>query len=507
MDKTVRYITGGTLPADSPLYVTRRADSELLHLCKQGEFCYVLTSRQMGKSSLMARTARALAAEGVCCAQIDLENIGTHATEEQWYLGILDTIDSTVCLQSDLLAWWNAHPHLAIAQRFCRYVEDVLLAEVDAPIVVFVDEIDTTLGLGYTDNFFAAIRAFHNARALNPAFQRLSFVLIGVATPDELIHDEVRTPFNIGKRVELTDFSVDEAHPLAAGLAGNDDTRRQTFTKIIDWTGGQPYLTQRLAELASQAQAVPNDVDAIATTELLGDKGRADAHFQFVAKMLRQAPEQEKEELFETALGALKSKPIECVDQSPIHNRLRLAGLLKRVDGKLSYRNRLYRHIFDAPWIKANRPSFWTKANKQLAVLMGIAMLIATVSIFAAVQFAEQKHALEAALHENRDKTSALQSALADNEAKQRALEKVHRGSGEVHRGSGQGQERGARCAGRRRQSKRRRQRAGRESGRGSQCGHPGSQSSRSRNAESRNRNPAGARRRTRRQCQRARRS
>lgn len=423
MTKGLRYQTGGTLPPGSPLYIIRRADSELLRLCREGEFCDVLTSRQMGKSSLMVRTAQTLMAEGFSCALIDLTCIGTNASDDAWYLGILDAIASAVTPKTDLLTWWGNHQYLGVSQRFFCYVEEVLLVEIDCPIVVFVDEIDTSLSLSYADDFFAAIRAFYNARAINPAFQRLSFVLIGVATPNELIHDEARTPFNIGKRVELTDFNIEEAQPLAAGLAGNDDTRRQTLARIIDWTSGQPYLTQRLAELASQAQAAPNDVDAIATTELLGAKGRADVHFQFLAKMLRHAPAPEKEELFETALGALKGKPIECVDQSPIHNRLRLAGLLKRVDGKLRYRNRLYRHIFDASWIKANRPSFWTKTNKRLAVSLGITMLIATLSIYVAVLFAEQKSALETALHENHEKTAALQSALADNQAKQQALE------------------------------------------------------------------------------------
>jgi hypothetical protein len=55
------YVSGGTLRPDAPSYVERQADSDLFQALQHGEFCYALTSRQMGKSSLMARPAA-----GIC---------------------------------------------------------------------------------------------------------------------------------------------------------------------------------------------------------------------------------------------------------------------------------------------------------------------------------------------------------------------------------------------------------------------------------------------------------
>jgi len=88
---------------------------------------------------------------------------------------------------------------------------DVVLSQVAERIVIFVDEIDTTLRLDFTDDFFASIRYLYNARATNRALSRLSFVLLGVASPGDLMKDPERTPFNIGQRVDLGDFSEEDA--------------------------------------------------------------------------------------------------------------------------------------------------------------------------------------------------------------------------------------------------------------------------------------------------------
>ena len=158
MAKQSIYTVGGTVQASGGLYLPRKVDEELLALCRAGTFAYVLTSRQMGKSSLMVRTAERLAEGGIHAVIIDLNQLGIQLTAAEWYLGLLTIIADSLMLETDVMSWWQAHAHLGVTQRLTRFFQEILLAEVKTSVVIFVDEIDTTLNLPFTDDFYAAIR-------------------------------------------------------------------------------------------------------------------------------------------------------------------------------------------------------------------------------------------------------------------------------------------------------------------------------------------------------------
>jgi hypothetical protein len=144
------YTVGGTVQAGGGIYIERAADKELLELCRAGELAFILSSRQVGKSSLMVRTAENLEKENIRSVIIDLSAIGVNVTLDEWYLGILNEIAATLNLGTDIFAWWSKRAALGQAQRMSNFFRDVLLKEVQQHVVLFFDEIDSTLSIPFS---------------------------------------------------------------------------------------------------------------------------------------------------------------------------------------------------------------------------------------------------------------------------------------------------------------------------------------------------------------------
>ncbi len=366
------YATGGAVQASGGIYIPRQADKDLLAWCKAGDYAAILTARQMGKSSLMVRTAKQLESIGGQAAQIDLNEIGTKVkTPEEWYVTFLEIVADNLDLETDVKTWWAAQSNKrSVTNQLILFFRDVLLQEIQSKVVIFVDEIDTTLSLDFTDDFFAAIRSIYNARAEHPDYKRLCFVLIGVVTPSDLIKDPKRTPYNIGRRIDITDFTRSEVQPLAEGLGlGSYIQANRVLNWIFEWTNGHPYLTQLLCfevSIRKQQNWQRGEIDQLVDDLFFGEQSNKDHNLQFVRDMLtvrapiitREAVDDEQENsAIGQVLGAYRDiregKKIHNDERSAVIAHLKLSGAVVPDSGDyLIVRNRIYRRVFDVPWIE-----------------------------------------------------------------------------------------------------------------------------------------------------------
>lgn len=399
-----RYQVGGSLGHHDPSYVERLADTTLYQELIEGEFCYVLNSRQMGKSSLLVRAKTRLEEQGCLCIAIDLTGVGgATATAEQWYKGVIVQLcmGTNLLPQFKLKPWWSGYDDLPLIQRLKLFVEEVLLAHFpERSIIIFIDEIDSVLSLSFpTDEFFAWIRFCFNQRSLNPTYQNLTFALFGVANPSDLIQNPNLTPFNIGTHIELSGFTPAQIQPLLGGLPVPKATAIALLHNILHWTAGQPFLTQKLTQRVStqlhvgalamtqdsaletdtamapsQAMAQPglispsvlplnpqgvqnlcNDterfVSDLVQSHVLKDWKTQDQpeHLITIAKRLLSDPDL-SQRLLGLYQSVLAGEQI-AFDNSQAQVELLLSGLVIPIQGTLQVKNRIYQSIFNQAWV------------------------------------------------------------------------------------------------------------------------------------------------------------
>jgi len=355
------YQVGGSLPENFSGYVRRQADEELYERVKNHEYCYVLNARQMGKSSLRVQTMKRLRADGIACAEVDITRIGaSHQGAEKWLGAFTKNLVRSFGLAErfDLRTWQRQHDDLTPLYRLSLFIEEVLLREVTQPIVIFIDEIDSVLNLDFKDDLFGLIRACCNQRTNNLEFRRLTFVLLGVATPADLISDTSRTPFNIGRAIELQGFRLHEAKPLAQGVQEKADNPQEVLKQILGYTGGQPFLTHKLCQMVEAGERIPDGEESAHVKNLVklrivqnweSESQDDPQHLRTIRDKLLKDKTRSVQRL--TLYQQILQNNSIPADDSLEQMDLRFSGLVVQHQGKLKVYNPIYRCVFNENWV------------------------------------------------------------------------------------------------------------------------------------------------------------
>ncbi len=373
------FKVGGSLRYQHPTYIQRQADRDIYDALKQKEFCYVLNSRQMGKSSLRVRTMKILANEGFKCIAIDLGILGRSVIPDKWYGGLVAELWRKLRLSSGLdddLEWWRSHLELPPVSRFLRFIEDVLLVNCSADIIIFLDEVDNIINLDFRDEFLILIRNCYERRVEYQQYRRLTFCLLGVATPSNLKINRQLSPFNIGHIIQLPGFNLNEAYPLLLGLQDYVAQPESILKEILYWTKGQPFLTQKICSLVVRyGKAKDINISQLIQQRIIDNWEIQDEpeHLKTIRDRLL-FNQVNKARLLTIYQRILENQGI-TIDGSEEQVELRLSGIVTRQqDNQLKVSNPIYEQVFNQQWVAdqlfaispyQNAITAWEQSSRQ----------------------------------------------------------------------------------------------------------------------------------------------
>ncbi|MFP4440781.1 MAG: caspase family protein [Chloroflexaceae bacterium] len=345
----VYFYTSGALPRDYPGYISRPADYAAWRALQQGKLIYTIAPRQVGKTSLLKRLAARLSDQGWCCCQVDLATFG-NLERTHWFQRIGERI-AQACHTTAAIAGLDG---LVDQQAFRTFLLDTIgLRNPAAParLALFFDEVEGLRGMEFSDDFLMTLRDLYQHREDYPGHLLISFA--GAVDPQALIKDQSISPFNIAEEITLNDFTAAETQHLTGYLEQmNLPVEAAVHAQIYAWTGGHPYLTQRLCEIITTwadtraiSRITPEVVDRAVQTGLLAPRSR-DKNIKHVESKLYELLSESPRPLDALAQKLWQrlrlGEPVYSTE--PGFYALYLTGAVAEAsDGQIQLRNRIYR--------------------------------------------------------------------------------------------------------------------------------------------------------------------
>jgi len=260
---TKKFSSSTIVPSE--MYVRRAADKQLEDIIdNMGRPGYVLVARQMGKTNLLLNMKREQEACGHLVYYVDLSV--RHDTARGLFQSIIDGL-----LELDQEGLAQAQSEISTKRRgvnieanleYDRHLR-LILRSTPHKIIIILDEVDSLINVPYSDLIFSQIRSMYFSRTNQRDYHRLTYVLSGVAEPTDLIKDKNISPFNIGQKIYLDNFSMDEIGRLV--LKAGASIRQDLIQHIYSWTGGNPRMTW---DLLAALESSSDDFQALSKTKI-----------------------------------------------------------------------------------------------------------------------------------------------------------------------------------------------------------------------------------------------
>lgn len=238
---------GGAVPLGSEFYVQRPVDVELqASMSKRDSIVLIKGARQMGKTSLLARGLQYSREHAIKTVSTDLQkfNAESFRSIKNFYLALGESFADQLEIGIEPAGLWE--DRRGPNANFERFMRKAVLQRLEGPVVWAMDEVDRLFSTPFGTEFFGLLRSWHNERALDPSgpWTALTIAIAYASEAHLFITDLNQSPFNVGTRLNLEDFTqvqVDELNRRYQGVIKNQEDLNR-FYRLV---GGQPYLVRR----------------------------------------------------------------------------------------------------------------------------------------------------------------------------------------------------------------------------------------------------------------------
>ncbi|MBL7934241.1 MAG: AAA-like domain-containing protein [Bacteroidia bacterium] len=331
------------------LYVQRDADRQITSIINDmGRPGYVLVSRQMGKTNLLLNAKRRLESVDNIFVYVDLSN--PFDNPRTCFENIIDIAIETHedCFKQVAEKIYSKRKELIDGPAHKQHTSELrmLLNEVSGKIVIILDEIDALTKTPYSDQIFAQIRSIYFSRVNYPELEKLTYILSGVVEPTEIIKDPKISPFNIGQKIFLNDFSKEEFNKFIENAQIN--LSQDVLDRIFYWTSGNPRITW---DLCSQ---IEKELESSELSSSTVDKIVKDLYLKSFDKPpidnIREIVKNDKE-LRDAIIEIGYNKGKEVSDK--VKNKLYLAGIINYGDDDIHIKNQIIKQSLNSDWIRS----------------------------------------------------------------------------------------------------------------------------------------------------------
>lgn len=264
---------GGVLPLDSLLYMERPVDIAFRDALDRKPMIVLLKGpRQIGKTSLLVRGVDQARKQGARLVYSDLQSIGHESihSPRDLFSAMSRIISRELKLNITMDDIYDERD--GPNKNFESYLFNHVLS---SPVIWFIDEVDQLFDFDFHTDIFSLMRSWHNRRPVHSELSNLTLVLAYATETHLFIKDPYQSPFNVGVKIEMDDFTAEHISVLNHRL-NNPLKNELEISKFYDLVGGHPYLVCRgLSWMASENK----DIDEFAVKSCM-DNGPFGTHLR-----------------------------------------------------------------------------------------------------------------------------------------------------------------------------------------------------------------------------------